>query len=363
MKKIFVLFFILFIISCDKEEKDFYSSLLKNDHHLIEIDSLIFVYKDSLFISRTADIGIWNNKILVTDFYENRVWIFDKHLNLQKIIGGKGNGPGEFTNCPNIFVDDKILWLFESSKKEISQYDSSFQYIQKYKIDEKVIYQPSVPIPLEDKFVLSVAYPYSIAEDEYFKKYKSLVAIDKKKYTILKNFFDWDNIYFDSKYDAYTKENIETFLAKKNDEYFYAQQKASFKITVFDKNLNLIKSFGLKPKYFKEPPQNLKFKDTQRSLEANARFIGSTTKFKGLQYDGNTHYLFVYYLNLYEDFYIKRSLLWGKHFMQVFDEDYNCIFDGEIPGKLAFVDDGKIYILTDEKPEYIKFKIFRLAKN
>lgn len=361
MKKIIVLLFILFIISCDKEEKDFYTSIFKDDHYLKEIDSLTFIYKDSLFISRTGDIVLWNNKILITDFYENKIWIFNKHLDLLKIIGGKGNGPGEFSNRPIIILpDDKILWLIEGGKKEISKYDSNFQYIQKYKMDERVIYQPSLPIALEDKFVLSAAYPYSVAEDEYFKRYKSLIAIDRK-FTIIKNFFEWDEVYFDSKYDAYSKENNETFLSKKNDEYFYAQQRASFKITVFDKNLNIKKRLGLKPKYFKEPPQNLKLKDTQRSLEANARFIGSTTKFEGLKYDSITHYLFVYYVNLYEDFYIKRSLLWGKHFMQVYDENYDCIFDGEIPGKLAFVTDGKIYILTEERPEYIKFKVFRLV--
>ena len=362
MKKIIIIFFIFFIISCDKEEKYFYSSILINDHTLKEIDSLTFFFKDTLFISRTADIVFWNSKILVTDFYENKIWIFSKQLDLIKVIGGKGKGPGEFSYRPNILPDGKILWLIDGSRKEISKYDSNFQFLQKYKMDEKVIYQPYAPITLEDKFVFSVLYPYSIAEDEYFKKYKSLVALDKK-FTILKNFFEWDEIYFDDKYDAYTKENAKTFLSKKNDEYFFAQQRASFNISVFDKNLIIKNRFGVKPKYFKEPPKNLKFKDTQSSLEANARFIGSTTKFGGLQYDSTTHYLFVYYVNLYEDFYVKRSLLWGKHFMQVYDKNYDCIFDGPIPGKLAFADDGKIYILTEERPEYIKFKVFRLIKN
>ena len=119
------------------------------------------------------------------------------------------------------------------------------------------------------------------------------------------------------------------------------------------------KKFGRKPAYWKEPP-SLPYEQTVSSLEMISNYYGSTTQFLMLDCDTSQHRVFVNYVNFDSTVYFQRTLLAGKHYLQVYNGDYDCLFDGEIPGKLAFVRNGRIYVLTHEQPEFLRFVVFVL---
>lgn len=363
MKKIIKIISILtifIVISCSNKDEKFYQSKLLNNHKLIEIDSLTYYNNDSLFISQTGDIKVWKDYILISDFNFMKLWVFDKKLNLIKTIGRKGNGPGEFIYPPVILTNNDSLLLFNMKLKKANLYDSNFNFIREIKIAKEKDFPSYSPITINGKFIFFYLEPESMAKVEYYKKYNSLAVLDENM-QFIKSCLPWDNYY--TKNLAYAFENAKVFLASGPGKNFIALQGATYKIHIINENLEQINVFGSKPKYFKEPPTDVTFEQTQRSIEAGVDFNSRTTKFIKIDFDSVSNYFFTNYVNLDKDFFYQRTLLLGRHYLQVYNSNYDCIFDGEIPGKLAFVTNGKIYILTDERPEYIKFKIFRLEKS
>lgn len=357
-KTILIIIIILSIISCNKNNKEnFYESKKFNNFNLVFIDSLIFYNKDSLFISQVYDIKHYGDYIIISDFNFMKVWIFDKNLKLKKILGHKGHGPQEYTYPPNILFVKDTLYLIDTKSRNINQYDKDFRFIKKIKLPNDIVFPGYSPIYNKKNFIFFGFRPEEFSYDNLSSS-PSLLAFDSD-FHLTKSFFTWDKEYDDK--TAYLLDNLKVLLCNGRNKNFFAKQTGIFKITHFDDNFNKICVFGIKPKYYKNPP-DVKFSDTQRSVEAAVEFSSQTTTFLRTEYDEINSLLLINYVNLEKDFFYERTLLLGKHYLQVYNKKYDCIFDGEIPGKLAFVTDGKIYILTEESPEFIKFKIFKLIK-
>lgn len=64
-----------------------------------------------------------------------------------------------------------------------------------------------------------------------------------------------------------------------------------------------------------------------------------------------------------KDAITKRDPYLSDRYLQVFDENYNCIFEDRIPGIYAFSADGKIYIRTDETPEFLELTVYNLSEH
>lgn len=351
---------IFIVVSCsNRDNKNYYKSKLLNNFKLIEIDSLIYYNNDTLFISQTGDIKVWKNYILITDFNFMKLWVFDKKLKLVKTIGKKGNGPGEFMYPPTILADNDSLWLINTRYKKANLYNDNFDFIKEIKMAKEKIFPPYNPISIDGKFIFPYLEPAPISTVEYYKKYNSLAVLNKY-FQYVESFLPWDNYYLNA--SAYAFNNAITLLAKSKDS-FIALQRATYILHKFDKDLINIKSFGIKPKYYKQPPSDISFEQTQKSVEALTDFSSKITDFLKIDFDSTNNYYYANYVNLDKDFFYQRTLLLGKHFLQVYNAEYDCIYDGPIPGKLAFVTEEKIYVLTEEKPEYIKFKVFSLTKN
>lgn len=358
IKSIACYFVILLFLGCNSDTNDdYYHSKFIQNYKLKELDSLKFINNDSLFISQTGDMRVWKNHIFISDFNFMKVWIFDKNLNLVTVLGGKGRGPQEYVYPPNILGADNYLLLIDSKFRNINIYDEDFNFIKKVKLPDKIVFPPYGAVYNGKNFIFFGFKPEDFSY-ENLSNIPSLFALDKN-FDLANEFFPWDKMYNNN--TAYVLDNLKVLLTKDKSTGFFTKQTGLFKISYFDKNFHVIKNFGRKPKYFKEPP-DIKFEDTQRSAEAASDFSSKTTKFLKIYYDKISEHLLVNYVNLDKDFFYARTLLLGKHYLQIYDKNYNCIYDGPIPGKLAFAMHGKIYILTDERPEFIMFKIFKLVK-
>lgn len=359
MKKVTLIIITVFLLlGCNKKNKEnFYESKRLNDFKLSLIDSLIFYNEDKLFISQTYDIISNGRYILISDFNFMKVWIFNKNLKLIKIIGHKGHGPQEYTYPPNIVFVDDTLYLIDTKSRNINIYDKNFNFINGIKLPNDIVFPGYSPIYNKKNFIFFGFKPEEFSYDNLSNS-PSLFAFDCS-FNLKESFFTWDKEY-DNK-TAYLLDNLKVLLCNGGYKDFFAKQTGTFKITNFDENFNQYRSFGIKPKYYRNPP-DAKFSEVQRSAEAAVEFTSQTTTFLRIEYDDINSLLLINYVNLEKDFFYERTLLLGKHYLQVYNKKYDCIYDGPIPGKLAFTMDGRIYILTDEKPEFIKFKVFKLIK-
>jgi len=167
-------------------------------------------------------------------------------------------------------------------------------------------------------------------------------------------------VYFDKDLEAFSGNQLDAGFATAPEGRFFAHQRATYRIDEYDRSGKLLRRFGVVPKYWRDPPQ-VSDESTQRSVQALSEFIGSITTYWGMSYDEATSCLFLNYANLDKDDSSQRILLAGKHYMQVYDtKSYDCIMDEPIPGKMAYLRNSRIYVLKDERPEYLTFAIFTL---
>lgn len=352
------LLIILITVKCSTKKDDIYISNYEDKYELHVIDTLTYYYQDSLFIGRIHDIQLIGDKILISDFFLKKIWVFSNKLNLLKVVGREGNGPGEYMYAPNIIYNSNYIWL--SSGRIIDKYNRNLEFIKRMQLPKELIYSSNTPICIGDFFIFNVSFPYSIVEKSYYEKFKPLIKID----TVLSNyvnFDDWDENYFNDELEGYTREQHESLVTKKDENHFFTIQGATYYIKLYDKNLNVLRHFGRKPKKYKDPPK-LKARDTQASVEANAKFHSNITRWHNLKYDTYEKRLYLGYTNLFEDFYLYRSLMRGEHYLEVFDENYNVIYDDKLPGILAFVNNGMIYVIHKEDPKFLKLLVCRLRE-
>lgn len=352
---LFILSIYVVVACSNKDDENFYQSKSLNNYKILEMDSLTYFNTDTLFISQTSDISFWKNYILITDFNLMKLWVFNDRLKLIKVVGRKGNGPGEYREPPSILAADDSIFLVNTLSNNVDLYDRNFNFIKNIKLPSNITFLPLKPINLPNYYIFFGFNPKKFSEE--LKEQPTLFLLNKN-FALIKDFFNWDEKY--SNKDAFFLSNLIVLLTEGDSSTFFVKQAAINKIYHFNEDLENIKSFGLKPKFFREPP-SLRFEDTQKSVEAAVDFTTKITLMLKMDFDLENRFLLINYVNLNEKFFYNRSLLFGKHYLQIYNENYDCIFDGEIPGKLAFITDGKIYILTEEKPEYIKFKVFKLV--
>jgi len=356
---IHILIVIVFFGCGETKKNNIYESKIINSKQLVKKDSLVFYYKGDRFVGEARYLICFRDNILISDLYKKCIWVFDKQLNFIKMIGKEGRGPGEYTYPPKL-INDNDTRLFAGDKKFLDEYDSNFTFIGRKYLPAKLEYSNIDPIYINGRFIFNVSYPFSIVENEYYRKYKPLVAIDKENLTVKKSFDFWDDNYFKEDIKAYTRNNFDVLLAKKDTNSFFVLQRGSQNIKLYDKSYILLKTFGRKQKYFKNPPK-VKLMDTQRNVESLADFMGKITFYMKIDYDKTTRYFYLAYTNLESNYYLNRSFDFGKQFIQVYNEDYDVVFDGNIDGRLVFVEANKIYTLSKMEDKLLKINIYELS--
>lgn len=362
--KYWILLLCFIAIGCTKikenrNEKYYPSKGLYN--YSIQIkDSLIYRYKDSLIISNISQIVKKNSNYLITDKGLKRIIVFNKYFTKAiKIIGKKGKGPGEYTSTPIIINGTKFLEISDFRKKKINIYSDNYKLIESKSIDPKFIYNSFSNLFVNNKYVLNSLYPFPVNKDAYYRKYKSLNLFNKDL-TFYKSILDWDKIYTEPSLEGYSRNNLAIFCSPASKNEFFVIQGATYYINKIGADLSVVKKFGIKPLNYKDPPEGVKFKDTQKSFETLVEYYSHITIISNLAFDKKNKRIFLEYGNTTANTFLKKDKFLTDRYLQVYNSEYNCIFDGEIDGVFLFTDNGYIYILTDENPDFIKIKIYSL---
>ena len=354
----------LTFICCSNHVNSYYHSKLELQYKLVKIDSLIFENTPSLYLGAIGKVYPWKKFILIQDMVKCNIAVFNFKLEYLFSVGKKGRGPGEYTIPPFIVQsnDTGEIFLLDVPAKKIDKYDNNFKLISEYSLPDNFYYSPFSSLKTKNTFIFSAIFPFPINNDEYFKKYKALISVNGN-YKYQKNFLSWDEIYLNSKYDAYTRNNISVNLCTGRSDEFYAQQKSSFIIHIFNKNLKLVKSFGILPKYFIKPPTDISASQTQINLESFFNFESKTTAFRNIYYDIKESRVYIGYLKHSKRAFYDKNAMENLFYLQVYGKNYNCIYDNRIPGKFLFARDGKIYILNAENEKYFKINVYKLIIN
>jgi hypothetical protein len=240
-------------------------------------------------------------------------------------------------------------------------YDSSLRYQGERSLPKGYYFEKSGGIRCGNGVVFRARiFDDVIRKPGDLRKYLPLVVVDSLL-SPQRSFWEWDEDYFDETREAYSMTYKEILLCSNGAEGFFAHQAVTHRLTEFSKDLIPLRTFGVLPLFWKPIP-NVTFASTQRSFEAAAEFMGSVTTILRMDYEKVNHHVIVNYVNLDKDFAFQRSMLVGQHYVQIYDSTMSCIFDGPVPGMLAFTLPGKVFFLTDERPEFLKFKAFRVER-
>ena len=337
-----------------------YESEMIDGKKLVLVDSVLFRYSEGKRIGGIRGIYKFKNYFLIPDNMYKCVHVFDEDLNYIKRVGNEGRGPGEFTTTP--FVIDTFsdeLKIFKVLEKKICLYDNNLNFAREVSLPDEFYYQFRNPIEVDNKFLFSVAFPSNITKVQYYKEYNSLSLINGTNYQYERDIFPWDEIYHLIDYGGYSTLTFGVHLANVKHGGFYAAQSASIYLSCFDKAFSQIKIFGVKSKFYKDPPK-MKVNETQKSFKTIVKLLSNVSFLRHIYYDNKNKWLVVNYRNETEESIYAKDYFLAENYIQIYNEDHDCIFDGKINGLYQLNHEGKIYLLEKETPEAMLIKIYEL---
>ena len=313
---------------------------------------------------QTENLEIGYLKEIAIDFYENilfldpkgcQIIVFNQEGEFKKRVGGKGQGPGEFSfptamsvdNDGNIFISDhrsRRINIFDKEGKFISSFITSASHWQPVLIrndSKKNIFFGGYQLDYEKK-----------APGKWINKYNSSGKYKNSFYRAHTN-QDWlRNVgFFD--FDIDDKNEI------------YAVQMNKYVISVFNSEGQLLKTLGAKPSYFKELNSDVifdfkKFKNPSSAKNELLKLSKSWTKILQVKVICDNYLLLVIETN---------NLIKGlneKYILDVWDKEGNFIV-GRIPTdyKLLHIDkEGYVYFLiySDEGEATEKDAQYKIGK-
>lgn len=125
MRKITLLLFIVNLILCQSCIDDQEQLTIVNLEREISINQL----SDSSYFSDIRSLYYMNGKCYASDYNRDQIFILDDNLELQKIVGQKGKGPGELLGASGLYVQNDTVFLY-NSKKRVFELFSSEGYLQ-----------------------------------------------------------------------------------------------------------------------------------------------------------------------------------------------------------------------------------------
>lgn len=199
------------------------------DIHLSQSVSLIGSIK-SCWVD--SEVGI-----LISDPILSEVKIYDFNGKLIKLLGGRGEGPGEFQSPFGIFSDDKFIYITDPRLRRVSVFDKrDLKFKRQFKIDDardiRVVggdFFIVAPYLFKDKF-------YSL--HIYSKNGEKLKSVLPTPDIVIKNNFISDGISIDC--DDYG--------------YIYLIHEMEYKIYKLNRNGDIVaKFYGKNEKYIAPP--------------------------------------------------------------------------------------------------------------
>jgi hypothetical protein len=362
---IIIILSVVTILSCNSNNNE-YQSKYHDKLTFIKEDSLSFQYTDSLILGRIQSVTPWKQYILVEDARSMRLWVFDRQLKLVTIVGKRGRAPGEYSHsCIPIVKGDSLL-LFDSRLRKVNVYDTAFQRLGEYTLPFKIA-PNNIPFHyFNQHYILSGLYLGKAKSVEITKKY---IHNNKSAYVLDSNFhyktdiFPWDKLYENEQHSSFNSIASEVNFTNGSKNDFYAHQAGDYKIAHFDSSFQILKIFGLKSSNAKEPPLDEEIiKKTDNHARASVLFAQSSL-YMATKYDTINNLVLSYFTTATEESFFKRDPISAKHFLQMYDAaTYDCVFDGMLPGILLFIENGRMYVLTQDNVKQFTISIFKIQQ-
>lgn len=122
---------IYLFISCKKETA-------QTSEQLSPIHTL-HILGDSVFLHNVTNIDKYRGSYYISDFDNNRVVICDSSLNLIKVVGGGGSGPGEFNGVIRSKINDDQLYAFDDGNRRMNIFTAEGKFMKSIKYPNSTI--------------------------------------------------------------------------------------------------------------------------------------------------------------------------------------------------------------------------------
>ena len=104
------------------------ASAFINDASVIKLET-----NDDCLIQRISKIQYYDSKLFILDIAVNSVLIFNEDGSFYKKLSKAGQGPGEYIQLIDFFIQDNFLYVMDFSSQSILKYDFDFHFLEKYK--------------------------------------------------------------------------------------------------------------------------------------------------------------------------------------------------------------------------------------
>jgi len=186
-----------------------------------------------------------NKDLIFLDRKGCQILIFDNNGNFLRRFGRKGEGPGEFKFPISITIDNNNIFVLDFSLKRISKFDKNKGFINSFIISSA--HEPAWSIKVNSEgFIFLKGFKRKnykhLESGMWINKYTS-----KEKY--LTSFFP------SNKFNKNWVLRIAPFCSFDIDkeDIIYAVQHCDYKISKYNSEGKLLKTFGKTPSYFKHP--------------------------------------------------------------------------------------------------------------
>ncbi len=119
-----LILFILLIIGCNKQK-------VQPNIYLEKLKSLEFL-SDSSYLANVHCISYKNNSYFLSDYTTHRLIKLKENLNVDKIFGGYGGGPGEFRGASYFALFKDSIYAFDMFGKRINVYNANTGYAREF---------------------------------------------------------------------------------------------------------------------------------------------------------------------------------------------------------------------------------------
>jgi len=128
--------FLSVLISCQKEKQLQLETVKYRQHSFVE------GWGDSIFLSKVRDLQFYENRLYISEQYLSQVIEMNKDFTLNRLIGRRGEGPGEFVSIESIALEDSLLYVFDMGHSAVLCFDQKNKFRGKYALLNDRIYMP-----------------------------------------------------------------------------------------------------------------------------------------------------------------------------------------------------------------------------
>ncbi len=166
------------------------------DFQLVEIQKIGSEYSENraYMFSNIQHIKLAVDKMYITDSSDNAIRVFDGNGTFIHTIGGRGRGPGEFSEITDFYFDDENqLIVLDRRQSRVTIFDDEKNLLNTKMLPESIHASAQFIYPSDQGYLLAFINLIQEKQNGHFLHYFDHSFEEKKN-----EFFDLYEIYFDS---------------------------------------------------------------------------------------------------------------------------------------------------------------------